>query len=111
MRNFSIFSLTFPLAENVHLWRKQMTFKVGEQAFIVENHSYVTPVVVVRSYGDFYTVAAGRKGINLRASRLFKTREDAERTLPTRERTAASRTGGSGVSPYDYMNYRSPYGL
>ena len=88
-----------------------MTFKVGEQAYIVENHSYVTPVVVVRSYGDFYTVAAGRKGINFRASRLFRTREEAERTLPRRERNIASRKGGSSTTPYDYMNYRSPYGL
>ncbi|MCH4013846.1 MAG: hypothetical protein LKE64_05915 [Solobacterium sp.] len=88
-----------------------MTFKVGEQAYIVENHSHVTPVVVVRDYGDFYTVAAGGKGINLRASRLFKTREDAERTLPKRVRVVASMTGGSVATPYDYMNYRSPYGL
>lgn len=42
-----------------------MTFKVGEKAYIVENHSYVTPVVILRSYGDFYTVAAGGAGINV----------------------------------------------
>lgn len=88
-----------------------MTFKVGEQAYIVENHSYVTPVVIIRSYGDFYSVAAGGKGMNLRASRLFKTREEAERTLPRRERTVVSRTIGGGETPYDFMDYHSPYGL
>ena len=88
-----------------------MTFKVGEQAYIVENHSYVTPVVIIRSYGDFLTVAVGGKGINLRPSRLFKTREEAERTLPGRKRVVASRTTGSGEIPYDYMDYHSPYGL
>ena len=88
-----------------------MTFKVGEQAYIVENHSYVTPVVIIRSYGDFYSVAAGGKGMNLRASRLFKTREEAERTLPRRERTVVSRTTGGGEIPYDLMDYHSPYGL
>jgi hypothetical protein len=40
-----------------------MTFKAGEQAYIIENHSRVTPVVVVRSYGDFYTVAFGEKNL------------------------------------------------
>lgn len=88
-----------------------MTFKVGEKAYIVENHSYVTPVVIIRSYGDFYTVAAGEKGINLKGSRLFKTREDAERTLPGRKRTVASGANGSSETPYDYIDYRSPYGL
>ena len=88
-----------------------MTFKVGERAYIVENHSYVTPVVILKSYGDFYTIGVGEKGINLRAGRLFKTREEAERTLPGRERTDASRTTGSGETPYDYMDYHSPYGL
>ena len=88
-----------------------MTFKVGEKAYIVENHSYVTPVVILRSYGDFYSVAAGGAGINLRASRLFKTREDAERTLPGRKKTVASKAYGSSETPYDYMDYHSPYGL
>ena len=88
-----------------------MTFKVGEQAYIVENHSYVTPVVIIRSYGDFYSVVAGGKGMNLRASRLFETREEAERTLPRRKRTVASRTTGGGETPYDFMDYHSPYGL
>ena len=88
-----------------------MTFKVGEKAYVVENHSYVTPVIIIRSYGDFYSVTAGGKGINLRPSRLFRTREEAERTLPGRERTDASRTTGSGETPYDYMDYYSPYGL
>jgi hypothetical protein len=88
-----------------------MTFKVGEKAYIVENHSYVTPVDILRSYGDFYTVAVGGTGINLRASRLFKTREDAERTLPGRKRTVASKAYGSSETPYDFMDYHSPYGL
>jgi hypothetical protein len=86
-----------------------MTFKVGEKAYIVENHSYVTPVVILRSYGDFYTVAAGGAGINLRASRLFRKREDAEAKLPRRERMV---TGGTNYSsPYSYMDYHSPYGI
>lgn len=88
-----------------------MTFKVGERAYIVENHTYVTPVVILKSYGDFYTIGIGEKSINLRASRLFKTREDAERTLPGRKRTVASGANGSSETPYDYIDYRSPYGL
>ena len=88
-----------------------MTFKVGERAYIVENHTYVTPVVILKSYGDFYTIGVIEKSINLRASRLFKTREDAERTLPRREQTVPNRATGSSETPYDYMNYRSPYGL
>ena len=86
-----------------------MTFKAGEQAYIIENHSRVTPVVVVRSYGDFYTVAIGETRINLRASRLFRKREDAEAKLPRCEKMATS--GMNYSSPYSYMDYHSPYGI
>lgn len=114
VRDFIIYSLSFPLNEDVYRWRKQMAFKAGDRAFIIENHSHVAPVIIVRSYGDFYTVALGGKGINLRASRLFGTREEAEKQLP---RWAADRPAGRPVagcaspSPYDYLNFRSPYGI
>ena len=86
-----------------------MTFKVGEKAYIVENHSYVTPVDILRSYGDFYTVAVGGTGINLRASRLFKTREDAERTLPGRKRTLVTGTVKETLQYYENITHDFRY--
>jgi hypothetical protein len=90
-----------------------MTFKAGEQAYIIENNSRVTPVIVVRSYGDFYTVEFGESSINLRASRLYKTRKDAEEKLPKRMKpgnlTRGRMTGYD--SPYDYIDFHSPYGI
>ena len=83
-----------------------MTFKVGEKAYIVENHSYVTPVDILRIYGDFYTVVVGGSGINLRASRLFRTRGGCGVNITgKRKRTIASKAYGSSETPYDHMDY------
>ena len=61
-----------------------MAFNEGEQAYIIENNSRVTPVRIIRKDGDFYTIEFSDYGrINLRASRLFHTREEAEGKIRT----------------------------
>ena len=89
-----------------------MAFLEGEQAYIIENNSRVTPVRIIRKDGDFYTIEFSDHGrINLRESRLFHTPEEAEekvrRTPFVKRREAVSKY----TSPYKYDNGRSPYGI
>ena len=89
-----------------------MAFLEGEQAYIIENNSRVTPVRIVRKDGDFYTIEFSDHGrINLRESRLFHTPEEAEekvRRTPFAKRKAAV---SQYTSPYQYDNGRNPYGI
>ena len=89
-------------------------FREGEKAYIIENNLRVTPVHIVRSYGDLYTVALSHQcWITLREGRLFRTQEEAQKKVgivpvPVREEPAAER---GYKSPYQYDNSRSPYGI
>ena len=89
-----------------------MAFLEGEQAYIIENNSRVTPVRIVRKDGDFYTIEfSDHSRINLRESRLFHTTEEAgkkvRRTPFAKRRVPVSRY----ASPYQYDNGRNPYGI
>lgn len=60
----------------------RMKFEIGSIAYIVESNRIVSEVTVVRQSGDFYTVRFGTNGgIQVRSSRLFVSREDAEASL------------------------------
>ena len=89
-----------------------MAFREGEQAYIIENNSHVTPVKIIRKDGNFYTIQfSDFSRINLRESRLFRTCEEAEKRIrrtPFLRREVQSR---GYTSPYNYSNYRSPYGI
>lgn len=76
--------------------------EVGDKAYIVESNRIVREVFILKRSRDFYTVrfvenASG--GIQLRASRLFVSGEDAESSIP--KKLVQKRTGFR--SPYDYL--------
>lgn len=61
-----------------------MGFKKGDIAYIVENQMRVTQVKVLAASGGFCTVRfcdSGSSAIRVRDSRLFKTEEEASRSL------------------------------
>lgn len=76
-------------------------FSVGSQAFIIESNRLVREVSIVACKGDFYIVRFADSnlggGILVRASRLFVSKEDAERALPER------------YKPKIKIGFRSPY--
>ena len=76
----------------------RMKFEIGSIAYIVESNRIVREVTVVRQSGDFYTVRFGTNGgIQVRSSRLFASREDAEASL-----TEKWKDQKRFNSPYDY---------
>lgn len=76
----------------------QERLEVGSHVFIIESNRTITEVVVAARRGDFYTVRFLNGGaIQLRRSRIFLTRENAEEKIPTLvEEKRRFR------SPYDY---------
>lgn len=98
-----------------------MTFREGDGAYIIENNSRVTPVTIIERRGDFCTIAFGKTVISLRQSRLYRTRREAEANLPKwvieeqekrrQEERQKKYHGRKEYTPYDNINYRSPYGL
>lgn len=76
----------------------QERLEVGSHVFIIESNRTITEVVVAARRGDFYTVKFMNGGaIQLRRSRIFPAREEAETKIPTRaEEKRRFRT------PYDY---------
>ena len=76
----------------------QEKLEVGSHVFIIESNRTITEVVVAVRRGDFYTVRFLNGGaIQLRRSRIFSSREEAEMQL--QERVEAKR---SSRSPYDF---------
>lgn len=76
--------------------------EMGAKAFIIENNRIIREVTVVRRSGDFYVVRFDSNGvIQLRGSRLFATREEAEATLP---KTNMAEQMQGYRSPYDYIH-------
>ena len=59
-----------------------MVFKEGTTAFIVESNRIIREVIIVKRTGNLYIVrfANNDGGVRVRGSRLFATREDAEKT-------------------------------
>ena len=76
----------------------QERLEVGSHVFIIESNRTITEVVVAARRGDFYTVRFLNGGaIQLRRSRLFPTREEAEEKIP-----AIAEEKRRFRSPYDY---------
>ena len=78
-----------------------MVFKEGTTAFIVESNRIIREVIIVKRTGNLYIVrfANNDGGIQVRGSRLFANREDAEKTVPyVREKEKRS------ISPYYYLH-------
>ena len=76
----------------------QERLEVGSHVFIIESNRTITEVVVAARRGDFYTVRFLNGGaIQLRGSRIFSTREDAENKIPSRVEVERRFR-----SPYDY---------
>lgn len=76
----------------------QEKLEVGSHVFIIESNHTITEVVVAARRGDFYIVKFLNGGaIQLRKSRIFSTKEDAERKIPVR-----AEAKHSCRSPYDY---------
>ena len=78
-----------------------MMFKEGQVAYIVESNRLIKEVSIVKRMGDFYIVrfANSGGGIRIRGSRLFVTKEEAEKTLSNvREKEKRY------LSPYEYLH-------
>ena len=89
-----------------------MAFLEGEQAYIIENNSRVTPVRIIRKDGNFYTIEFPNFGrINLRESRLYRTPEEAEEKVRRTPFVKRQVTAPRYASPYNYDNGRNPYGI
>lgn len=76
--------------------------EVGDKAFIIESNRIVREVIVLKRSRDFFTVRFVENisgGIQLRASRLFSSKEEAQSCLPKKQ--VQKRTGFR--SPYDYL--------
>ena len=76
--------------------------EVGDKAFIIESNRIVREVIVLKRSRDFFTVRFVENisgGIQLRASRLFSSNEEAQSCLPKKQ--VQKRTGFR--SPYDYL--------
>ncbi|MCR5234201.1 MAG: hypothetical protein K6E53_09870 [Lachnospiraceae bacterium] len=73
-------------------------FKVGDTAFIVESNCHVREVEIRSCSGGMYLVRFKDNGggIRLKEHRLFATQEDAEASMPKKEKKTVIR------SPYDY---------
>ena len=78
-----------------------MVFKEGTSAFIVESNRLVREVVIVKRTGNLYIIkfADNNGGIQVRGSRLFPTKDEAEKSVPY-VRESKKRY----LSPYEYLH-------
>ena len=76
----------------------QERLEVGSHVFIIESNRTITEMVVAARRGDFYTLRFMNGGaIQLRRSRIFLTRDEAEEKI-----SASVETKRRYRSPYDY---------
>ena len=76
----------------------QERLEVGSHVFIIESNRTITEVVVAARRGDFYTVRFLNGGaIQLRQSRIFLSREEAEKKIPVKIEEKSRY-----YSPYDF---------
>lgn len=76
--------------------------EVGDRTFIVESNRIIREVFILKKSRDFYTVRFAENvsgGIQLRISRFFVSKEDAESSMPKKQ--VQKRMGFR--SPYDYL--------
>lgn len=77
----------------------QKRLEVGSHVFIIESNRIITEVVVTANRGDFCVLRFPSGGaIQLRRSRIFASREDAEMQLSKNE----LEQGAFHRSPYYY---------
>ena len=77
-----------------------LAIKERSTAFIIESNRFIREVTIIKQRGDLCVVRFSDKrgGIQIRSSRLYSTREEADAKLPKPEKVQhKSRT------PYDYM--------
>ena len=74
-------------------------FGIGSHVFIIESNRIITEMVVTANRGDFCVLRFPSGGaIQLRKSRVFVSKEDAEMQLPKKEPVQS----GFHRSPYHY---------
>ena len=90
-----------------------MAFVEGEQVYIVESHLHVTPALIIKKSGEFYTIRLLNSGgaITLRQSRLFQTKEEAEQRTRKAPAVPSVVEERYSRSPYSFDNSRSRFGL
>lgn len=80
-------------------------YQVGSQAYLLESNRIIREVTVISCRTDFYIVRfagnSGSGGIQVRGSRLYLTREDAEHSIPDIYKPTSQKKKGFR-SPYDY---------
>ena len=76
-----------------------MRFKPGDKAFIVESNRFIREVEIRSVAGGMYLIkfTDSGGGIKVKESRLFATREDADKSLRGNKPTPQKKT------PYDYV--------
>ena len=80
----------------------QKRLEIGSHVFIIESNRIITEVVVTANRGDFCVLRFPSGGaIQLRRSRIFASREDAEMQLPKNE----LEQGAFHRSPYYYGHW------
>ena len=73
-------------------------FKPGEIAYILESNRIIREVIIVRNTGGMYLIrfADGKGGIQVKEHRLFKSKEEAENSIPGFQKKKRIH------NPYDY---------
>lgn len=75
---------TIPILLQIEMGMLVMGFKKGDMAYLIENHRWIRQVEIMAVSGGFYTVRfcdSESSAIRVRDSRLFKTEEDASKSL------------------------------
>ena len=77
----------------------QKRLEIGSHVFIIESNRVITEVIVTANRGDFCVLRFPSGGaIQLRRSRVFASKEEAEMQLPQKEPVQS----GFHRSPYYY---------
>ena len=62
-------------------------FRIGDGAFLVESNRTIREVKIIKYSGGMYTVKFTERdgGLKVRESRLYASREDAEKVIPKKK--------------------------
>ena len=58
-----------------------MIFGFGDTAYFIENGVRVTPVMVLDRMEDVYTIRINNRYLHVRHTRLYTTKEEAEKNI------------------------------
>lgn len=66
-----------------------MIFEIGSKAFIIESGRIIREVTILKRTGDFYIIRFddGRGGIQVRSSRLYCSKDEAEAVISKTEKS------------------------